>query len=64
MPSTSARQDYRRRVRSSACRGLRGRTCNNKPGCSYTSKGTKRSFCRKSHNTKRLRRSRRLRLKL
>ena len=60
MPSKSAKMEYRRRVKSSSCRGLRGRTCSKKPGCKSAS-GTKRTFCRKKHNTKRLRRSLRLR---
>ena len=59
MPSRSAVAAYRMRIKSSACRGLRGRTCNKRPGCKSAS-GTKRSFCRKSKNTRRLRRSMRL----
>ena len=59
MPSKSAVTVYRKRVKSSKCRGLRGRTCNKRPGCK-SARGTKRSFCRKSGNTRRLRRSRRL----
>ncbi len=61
MPTSSARQHYRRQVKSSSCRGIRGRTCAKKPGCTYASKGSKRQFCRKSRNTRRLRRSKRLR---
>ena len=61
MSTKSARVHYRHRVKSSGCRGLRGRTCAKKSGCKYASKGTKRSFCRRSSNTRRLRRSRRLR---
>jgi len=60
MPSHSALVDYRRRVSKSKCRGLRGRTCNKRPGCKYAS-GSKRSFCRKSNSTRRLRRSLRIR---
>lgn len=59
MPSTSARTVYRKRVKASGCRGLRGRTCAKKPGCK-SARGTKRSFCRKSSNTRRLRSSMRL----
>jgi hypothetical protein len=54
MPSKSAIAVYRKRVKTSSCRGLRGRTCNKRSGCKYSS-GTKRSFCRKSKNTKRRR---------
>lgn len=60
MPSRSALTVYRKRVKSSSCRGLRGRTCDKRPGCK-SARGTKRSFCRKSGNTRRLRRSLRLR---
>lgn len=58
MPSTSMLKTYRKRIKSSKCRGLRGRTCNRKPGCK-SARGTKRSFCRKSKNATR-RRSMRL----
>ena len=53
--SASAKRSYRRRVKASACRGMRGRTCNKTAGCKYVS-GSKRSFCRKSKNTRRVRR--------
>ena len=48
MARSSALRTYSRRVRKSKCKGLRGRTCNKTKGCKYTSKGTKRNFCRKS----------------
>jgi hypothetical protein len=48
----SAKRSYRRRVKSSACRGKKGYLCAAKPGCKMT-KGKKRSFCRKSTNTRR-----------
>ena len=52
MPRSSALRAYRRRVKTSACRGLQRRTCKGKMGCKYVS-GSKRKFCRKSGNTKR-----------
>ena len=52
MPRSSALRAYRRRVKTSACRGLQRRTCKGKQGCKYVS-GSKRKFCRKSGNTKR-----------
>ena len=55
MPRSSAKRSYRRRVRSSKCRGLRLRTCGKTQGCK-TSSGKKRSFCRKAKNTRRRRR--------
>lgn len=60
MPSKSAKMEYRRRVKSSSCRGKSVRKCYATSGCKPAS-GTKRTFCRKKHNTKRLRRSLRLR---
>ena len=65
MPITrSAKMDYRHRVKYSKCRGLRGRTCNTKPGCKFAAKGKKRTFCRKSKNTKRAIRTLRIRKSL
>ena len=52
MPRSSALRAYRRRVKTSVCRGLKRRTCKGKMGCKYVS-GSKRKFCRKSGNTKR-----------
>ena len=52
--SASARRSYRRRVKSSHCRGKGPAVCRSKSGCKYT-RGKKRSFCRKSRNTKRRR---------
>ena len=40
---------YRKRVKTSKCRGWRGRTCKKTPGCKYAN-GRKRSFCRKIKN--------------
>ena len=51
-PKTSARRSYRKRVRSSPCRGKGRTTCRATKRCKYTS-GKKRSFCRKVKNTKR-----------
>ena len=48
----SAKKSYARRVRKSACRGKRAYACAATSGCKYT-KGKKRTFCRKSRNTKR-----------
>ena len=48
----SVRNSYARRVRKSACRGKRAYACVATSGCKYT-KGKKRTFCRKSRNTKR-----------
>ncbi len=50
--SASAKRSYRRRVKASACRGMRGRTCNKTAGCKFA-RGSKRSFCRKRRNTRR-----------
>ena len=52
--SSSNRRSYRRRVKSSPCRGKGPAVCRSKSGCKYT-KGKKRSFCRKSRNTRRRR---------
>lgn len=51
---SSARRSYRKRVRSSTCRKRGPATCRRTKGCKYT-KGKKRSFCRKSRNTRRKR---------
>lgn len=50
--SASARRSYRRRVKSSKCRGLKPGMCLAKAGCKMT-RGKKRSFCRKSRSTRR-----------
>jgi hypothetical protein len=42
--SNSAILEYRKRVRSSKCRGLGSRTCSIKPGCKYAYKGKQESF--------------------
>lgn len=48
--SRSARfKTYRKRVKSSYCRGLGRKTCRRKPGCKRA-RGEIRSFCRKSKN--------------
>ena len=52
-PRSSARRSYRKRVRSSPCRGKGPAVCRATKGCKYSSKGKKRSFCRKTKNTKR-----------
>ena len=59
-PGSSTRRSYRRRVRSSKCRGAGPAACRGRVGCKYAS-GRKRSFCRKTRNTRRRRRSRRRR---
>ena len=43
---------YRKRVKTSKCRGKGPASCRGTKGCKYSSKGKKRSFCRKSHNVK------------
>jgi len=57
-PGSSTRRSYRRRVRSSKCRGAGPAACRGRTGCKYAS-GKKRSYCRKTRNTRRRRRSRR-----
>jgi len=52
--SLSRRRSYRRRVKSSACRGKGPAVCRSMDACKYSS-GKKRSFCRKSKNTRRRR---------
>ena len=54
MPRSSAKRSYRRRVRSSACRGKGPAVCRSLSNCKYSS-GRKRSFCRKGKNTRRRR---------
>jgi len=49
---SSAKRSYRRRVKSSKCRGLKPGMCVAKSGCKF-SRGTKRAFCRKSKSTRR-----------
>ena len=51
-PPSSAKRSYRKRVKASACRGKRTSSCRQAPGCKM-SMGKKRSFCRKSKNTRR-----------
>ena len=53
--SASAKRSYRRRVKASACRRKGPAVCRSLSGCKYVS-GSKRSFCRKSKNTRRVRR--------
>ena len=48
----SRNRSYARRVRKSPCRAKGPATCRRTAGCKY-SRGSKRSFCRKSANTKR-----------
>lgn len=56
VPSSGAKKSYRRKLRSSACRGKKGYACAAAPGCKM-SKGKKRSFCRRSKNTRRTRKA-------
>ena len=56
-PGSSTRRSYRRRVRGSKCRGAGPAACRGRAGCKYAS-GRKRSFCRKTRNTRRHRRRR------
>jgi hypothetical protein len=51
-PRSSARRTYRKRIRSSHCRQKGPAACRGTKGCKYSS-GKKRSFCRKTKNTKR-----------
>ena len=50
--TNSAKRSYRKRVRSSHCRRKGPAACRGTKGCKYSS-GKKRSFCRKTKNTKR-----------
>ena len=47
----STRKVYRSRVKASKCRGKRASSCRQAPGCKLAL-GKKRSFCRKTKNTK------------
>jgi large subunit ribosomal protein L40e len=50
----TARKAYRKRVKSSKCRGVARRTCKSSSGCKTTRHSRKRkSYCRKSKNSKR-----------
>jgi len=51
-PAVSAIHEYRKRVKTSNCRGLGTRRCSQKTVCKYAS-GTMRRFCRKAKNTRR-----------
>ena len=48
---TSKRKLYRQRLKSSPCRKLITAKCRHKTGCKYAM-GRKRSFCRRSKNTR------------
>lgn len=48
----TAKRIYRKRVSKSPCRGKSKLSCKSTNGCIH-SKGKKRSFCRKTKNTKR-----------
>lgn len=48
----SAKRSYRRRVKSSRCRGKKRTACRRARRCK-TAKGKKRTFCRKRRNTRR-----------
>lgn len=50
----SALRSYRRRVKSSRCRGKSVRACRGSAGC-YVVSGKRRKFCRKYKNTRRSR---------
>ncbi len=52
MPSKTAKRIYRKRVSKSPCRGKTAKACGKSRGCK-SAKGKKRTFCRKSGNTKR-----------
>ena len=56
MPRSSAKRSYRRRIKTSNCRGLKLKKCNKNKTCKYA-QGKKRSFCRKLINTQRVRNS-------
>ena len=56
MPSSGAKKSYRRKLRASPCRGKKSYACAAAPGCKM-SKGKKRSFCRRSKNSRRTRRA-------
>ena len=48
---SSAKKSYRKRVKSSRCRGLMASKCRSSKSCKMAF-GKKRSYCRKSRNTK------------
>ena len=50
-PSKASIKIYKKRLAKSHCRGKRSTICRAKRGCSVAS-GKKRSFCRKSKNTR------------
>ena len=52
-PNTSAKASYRKRVKSSNCRGLMRAKCRTHANCKMTS-GKKRQYCRKLKNTRRV----------
>ena len=47
----SKRRSYRRRVKTSKCRGLT-RTCRKAKGCTMTKSGKRKSYCRRVKNHK------------
>ncbi len=51
--SLSRKRSYRRRLKKSPCRGKKPDQCRSMSNCKYTS-GSKRKFCRKSSNSKRI----------
>lgn len=53
----SRAKSYRRHRSTSKCRGKPAGACRRAPGCKVAS-GTKRKFCRKVHNTKTRRQTR------
>jgi hypothetical protein len=53
-PSSSAKKLYRKRVKTSKCRGMMTAKCRSSKSCKMAL-GKKRSFCRKAVNTKRSR---------
>jgi hypothetical protein len=53
---SSAKRSYRRRIAHSKCRKLTRAKCSKTRGCKMA-KGKKRTFCRKSRNTRRHRMS-------
>jgi hypothetical protein len=51
--SLTARKSYRRRIKSSKCRGKLGVNCRKSMGCKKVRRRTKSSYCRKMTNTRR-----------
>ncbi len=51
----SRRRSYARHLKASPCRGKKRATCRRSPGCTYAN-GMKKKFCRKSNNSKRMKR--------